>query len=194
MDRREALRRTAWLMGGALSAPAIMGVLKGCTAKPTIDWKPEFLSNDQGILISEVAEVIIPKTDTPGAKEVGVPGFIDQMLKDVYSKEDQDRFMEGLKAFDEAAKKEYGDPFIELDPEQQEAFVKKQHQEAIETSRSVKPTPPKPFILMTKELTMLGFFTSEAGATQVLQYVAVPGAYKGCIPVAEAGNGKTWAT
>jgi len=47
---------------------------------------------------------------------------------------------------------------------------------------------------MTKELTLLGFFTSEPGATQVLQYVAVPGAYKGCVPLAEAGNGKTWAT
>ena len=50
------------------------------------------------------------------------------------------------------------------------------------------------FLLSVKELTMLGFFTSEAGATQVLQYQAVPGAYKGCVPVSEAGNGKTWAT
>ena len=81
MDRREALKRTAWIMGGVVSAPAIMGVLKGCVAKPTIDWKPVFLSEDQGILVSEVAEIIIPKTDTPGAKETGVPGFIDLMLK-----------------------------------------------------------------------------------------------------------------
>ena len=50
------------------------------------------------------------------------------------------------------------------------------------------------FILMTKELTMLGFFTSEVGATQVLQYVPVPGSYKGCVPLSEAGNGKAWAT
>ena len=47
---------------------------------------------------------------------------------------------------------------------------------------------------MTKELTLLGFFTSEPGATQVLQYEPVPGAYHGCIPIAEAGNGKQWAT
>ncbi len=97
MDRREALKRTAWIMGGVVSAPAIMGVLKGCAAKPTIDWKPVFLSEDQGILVSQVAEIIIPKTDTPGAKETGVPGFIDLMLKDVYSKEDQDRFLVGNK-------------------------------------------------------------------------------------------------
>lgn len=194
MNRREALRRTAWIMGGAVSAPAIMGILKGCAAKPTVDWKPVFLSQEQAVLVSEVAEIIIPKTDTPGAKETGVPAFIDLMLKDVYSKEDQDRYLQGLKDFDEAAKKEYGDPFIELNPEQQTAFVKKVHDEAIAEEKSDKKPEKRPFILMTKELTMLGFFTSEAGATKVLQYEAVPGSYKGCIPLSEAGNGRTWAT
>lgn len=194
MDRREALKRTAWIMGGIVSAPAIIGVLNGCTAKPTIDWKPVFLSEDQGILIGQVTEIIIPKTDTPGAKETGVPGFIDQMLKEVYSKEDQDSYLAGLKAFDEQAKKEYGDPFIELSAEDQAAFVKKVHDAAVEAEKAAKPAPKRPFILATKELTMLGFFTSEPGATQVLQYQAVPGSYKGCIPLSETGNGKTWAT
>ena len=193
MDRREALKRTAWIMGGAVSAPAIMGILKGCTAKPTIDWTPVFLSSDQGALVSQVAEIIIPKTDTPGAKDVGVPGFIDQILKECYKKEDQDKFLAELKAFDDEAKKEYGDPFIELDAEQQAAFVKKVHDAAVNTD-DVGTPPERPFILTLKELTMLGYFTSEPGATQVLQYSPVPGAYKGCIPVGEAGNGKTWAT
>ncbi|MBL7857603.1 MAG: gluconate 2-dehydrogenase subunit 3 family protein [Cyclobacteriaceae bacterium] len=193
MDRREALKRTAWIMGGVVSAPAIAGILKGCAAKPTIDWKPVFVSEDQGIVIAQVAEIIIPKTDTPGAKETGVPGFIDLMLKDVYSKEDQDHFLEGLKAFDEEAKKAHGDVFIELSAEKQAEFVKKVHDDAI-AAQKTEPRPKRPFILMMKELTMLGFFTSEAGATQVLQYVAVPGAYKGCIPLSEAGNGKTWAS
>ena len=80
MDRREALKRTAWIMGGAVSAPAHMGILKGCAAKPTIDWTPVFLSSDQGTLISQVAEIIIPKTDTPGAIVVCVDWFIDQIL------------------------------------------------------------------------------------------------------------------
>lgn len=194
MDRREALKRTAWIMGGVVSAPAIMGVLKGCAAKPTIDWKPLFLTEDQGILVSQVAEIIIPKTDTPGAKETGVPAFIDLMLKDAYSKEDQDRFLESLKFFEDECKTEYGDSFMDLDVERQTAFVKKIHDKAVEAEKNTKPAPKRPFILMAKELTMLGFFTSEAGATQVLQYVAVPGSYKGCIPLSEAGNGKTWAT
>jgi gluconate 2-dehydrogenase gamma chain len=193
INRREALRRAALLMGAALSAPAISGVLNGCSAKPTINWKPEFLSGDQGILISEVAEIIIPKTDTPGAKEVGVPGFIDKMLKDVYSKEDQDRFLNGLKEFDENAKKETGDSFIEMDVDDQVAYVIKVHKEGVEQVHSA-PTDPRPFIMVVKELTLLGYFTSEVGATQVLQYVAVPGSYKGCVPLSQAGNGKTWAT
>ena len=83
------------LMGGALSAPAILGIMKGCTAKPTVDWKPEFFSNEQGVLISQLSDIIIPKTETPGAREVGVPGFIDKMLKDVYSPEEQKTFMDG---------------------------------------------------------------------------------------------------
>lgn len=193
MDRREALKRTAWIMGGAVSAPAIMGILKGCAAKPTIDWTPVFLSAEQGALISQVSEIIIPKTDTPGAKDVGVPGFIDQIIKECYKKEDQDKFLEELKAFDDEAKKEYGDPFIELDAEQQAAYVKKVHDAAV-NSEDVGTPPKRPFILTVKELAMLGYFTSEPGATQVLQYSPVPGAYKGCIPVSEAGNGKTWAT
>lgn len=191
MDRREALKRTAWIMGGAVSAPAVLGILKGCTAKPTIDWKPVFLSNEQGALVTQLAEIIIPKTDTPGAKEVGVPGFIDQLVNECFTKEDQDKFLNGLKSFDDDARKEHGDPFIELDPEQQSAFVKKVHDAAVSVDDSGED---KPFILTMKELTMLGFFTSEVGASQVLQYSPVPGSYKGCVPLSEAGNGKTWAT
>ncbi len=193
MDRREALRRTALLMGSALSAPAILGVLNGCAAKPTIDWKPVFLSKDQATLVSEIAEIIIPKTDTAGAKDTGVPAFIDLMLKDVYAEKDQTRFLNGLTEFDQRAQQEMGDPFLELSPEEQKAFVSKIHLEAIKASHATTPAPDKPFILMTKELTLLGFFTSQEGATKVLQYEQVPGAYKGCIPLSEAGNGKTWA-
>jgi gluconate 2-dehydrogenase gamma chain len=194
MDRREALKRTAWIMGGVVSAPAIMGVLKGCTAKPTIDWKPVFLTEEEGVIVSQVAEIIIPKTDTPGAKDVGVPSFIDLMLKDCFKEEDQKRFRDGLKEFNEGADKELGDPFAELEEADQFNYTKKIHDAAIAAEQTTQPSPPRPFILMMKELTMLGFFTSEVGATQVLQYEAVPGSYKGCIPLEEAGNGKAWAS
>lgn len=194
MDRREALKRTALLMGGMVSAPAITGIMNGCTARQGIDWKPVFLDNDQASIVTDVAEIIIPRTETPGAKDVGVPGFIDQMLHEVYSAEDQEYFLSGLKEFNELADKEYGDAFADLDEDDQVAYVKKVHAAAVEAENNTEPVPRRPFILMMKELTLLGFFTSEAGATQILQYAAVPGAYKGCIPLSEAGNGRAWAT
>jgi len=193
INRREALRKTALMMGAAISSSALAGLLQGCKTTPELTYVPQFFTEDQGRIVMEVAEIIIPKTDTPGAKDVGVPGFIDTMLKDCYKKEDQDRFLEGLTAFDEEAKKAYGDSFIYCKPEQQVELVTKVHAAAIAEAKENKEAK-RPFILMTKELTLLGFFTSEPGATQVLQYIAVPGAYKGCVPLAEAGNGKTWAT
>jgi gluconate 2-dehydrogenase gamma chain len=189
MDRREALKRTALMVGGVLSAPTIAGILNGCKAKPTIDWKPQFLTEDQGILVSQVSGIIIPKTDTPGAKEVGVPGFIDTMVKDVYSPENRDKFIKELEAFSKEAEQEYGDPFIDLSEEDQTAFVLKNHEAALKADAKERP-----FILNMKELTVAGFFTSKIGATEVLQYEAVPGAYKGCLPLLQAGKGKTWAT
>jgi gluconate 2-dehydrogenase gamma chain len=193
MDRREALRKTALLMGAAVSATALAGIMQGCKATPELTYVPSFFTEEQARIVSELAQTIIPKTDTPGAKEAGVPGFIDQILKECYKKEDQDKFITGLTEFEAAAKAGHGDSFIYLDAEKQLAFVKAQNEAAV-TAVKADPSQPRPFILTAKELTLLGFFTSEPGATQVLQYEAVPGSYKGCIPLSEAGNGKTWAS
>lgn len=192
MDRREAIQRTAMMLGYAVSAPAIMGILNGCKATPELAFKPAFLSEEMAGLVSEIAEIIIPKTDTPGAKDAGVPAFIDLMLKDCYEKEDQDRFLKGATDFNADAKATYGDSFVTCDAEKQNELVLKYHSEAIAALKSDTPPKERPFIMMMKELTMLGFFTSEIGATQVLQYEAVPGAYHGCVPLSEVG--RTWAT
>ena len=195
MNRREALQQVAWLMGGAISAPAIVGILNGCTAKQDAGWKPVFLTDEQGALVAEVAEIMIPRTDTPGAKDVGIPSFIDLILKDAYPEEDWERFIAGLTQFDAQAHEQYGRGFMRLDPAQQSALVRATHDTATAAERSNADTAPlsRPFVLMTKELTLLGFFTSQAGATQVLQYDPVPGVFRGCVALSEAGNGKTWA-
>lgn len=193
MDRREALRKTAVLLGAAVSASSFAAILNGCKATPDLNYKPQFLTEDQAGLISELTELFIPKTDTPGAKELGVPEFIDRVFGTCYSVEEKERFSNGLKAFDEGAKKEYGSLFMDCSSEQQLMHTQKMNAIAV---AAMKPAidEKRPFILMVKELTLLGFFTSEVGATQVLQYDPVPGAYRGCIPLHEAGNGKTWAT
>jgi len=195
MNRREALQQVAWLMGGAVSAPALLGILNGCTAKPAASWKPAFLDEAQGALVAEIAEIMIPRTDTPGAKDVGIPAFIDLMLKDAYPQEDQEKFLAGLKEFEAQAQKQHGRPFMQLTASQQSALVQATNDVATAAARAYTgdSMPPRPFILMTKELTLLGYFTSQVGATQVLQYNPVPGPYRGCIALSEAGNGKTWA-
>ena len=199
IDRREAIRRVALLMGGAVSAPAILGVLAGCSAEPATEaeWKPTFLTQAQALLVAEVAEIMIPRTDTPGAKDVGISAFIDKMMQDAYPKEEQARFFAGLADFEAQAKREHGRAFLELEPALRTALVKQVHDPAVKVDQASNlPVAERgrPFILTMKELTMLGYFISEPGATQVLQYRPVPGAYYACIPLKQAGKGKTWAT
>lgn len=200
MNRRELLQRVAVLMGGAISAPAVLGILNGCSAKPSAGWHPQFLSQEEGAMVEDIAELIVPRTGTPGARDVGVPAFIDVILKDAYPAEEQARFISGLKDFDSEAQRAHGKPFLKLEPAQRAAFLQQVHDAAAaaEKGQADKDVPVaergRSFVLMMKELTLLGFFTSQVGATQVLQYVAVPGGFQACIPIAQAGNGKTWAT
>lgn len=198
MNRREVLQRSAVVLGYALTGPVVAGLMQGCKAKPQLNYTPQFFNEDQAALISELSEVIIPKTDTPGAIEAGVPAFIDGMLFEVYPKESKENFMNGLAAFDEDAKKTYGDPFASCTTEQKNALVKKYLDElngGIDSSTAWYKSgskKAKPFIIEMKELTLVGYFTSQPGAEQTLQYLQVPGPFKGCVPLAEVG--KTWAT
>ena len=197
MNRRQALQQVAWLMGGAVSAPALLGILNGCTAKQsTVAWKPVFLSAEQAAVVAEIAEIMIPRTDTPGAQDVGVPAFIDLMLQDAFPKEDQTRFLAGCGEFTALAQQRHGAAFMQLGPAQRGALVQTTHDAATAAARdhTGDKALPRPFVLMIKELTLLGYFTSEVGAKQVLQYNPAPGAFRGCVAVAEAGNGRTWAT
>ncbi|HLZ15826.1 MAG TPA: gluconate 2-dehydrogenase subunit 3 family protein [Cyclobacteriaceae bacterium] len=201
MNRREAIQKAALTLGYAISASAVAGVLHGCKAKPDLVYQPDFFSEDQALTVSELAEIILAKTNTPGAKDAGVPGFIDSLVKEVYPKEQQVAFIKNLNAFDAEAKSIYGDNFGKCKKEDQLAFVKKKHDEALRSigkadvegwwnrGGSDKGTP---FIITVKELTLVGFFTSEIGATQVLQYNQVPGPFQGCVPLEKVG--KAWAT
>jgi len=196
VNRREALKRVACLMGGTLCASAIQGIEKGYSAATSVGSKAAILGPPQMAIVSAVAEIMIPRTDTPGAIDVGVPGFIDLMLKDVYTQKDRERYLAGVAELDAAAQGEQGKKFVALESPQQIALVRKFHDAAVlEERRLHRPHAhlQRPFILMTKELTLLGFFTSQVGAEQVLQYVAVPGSYHACLPLEQAGNGKTWA-
>lgn len=200
MNRREVLQRTAAVLGYAVTGPALAGIMQGCKASPELPYKPDFFSEDQALLISELSEIIIPATDTPGAKAVGVPAFIDSFVKEVYPPEARENFLKGIAAFDEDAKSTYGSAFAECEPEEKVAHVKKHHDAALAQLKDAGERQwwrsgtenAKPFIMDAKELILIGYFSSEDGATKAIQYNQTPGPYKGCVPLQEAG--KTWAT
>lgn len=189
MNRREWLKSMSMLAVGAFAAPSLLAVFDAHAASQKPGAAPRFFSPPQGGVIGGVADIIIPHTDTPGALDAGVPLFIDQMFHDVYTKADQQRYLTALAAFDQAG----GKPFLQLDEAQRKKLVTKLHSEAISAPPHTVVPPAADFVLMTKKLTMLGFFMSEPGCTQVLQYVAVPGGFKADIPLSEAGNGRAWA-
>lgn len=191
IKRREAIKLTAYLMGAAVSASAVAAVMTGCQSDAgtageakdvTAGWEPVYLSKDQTKLVEAATERIIPATDTPGAKEAKVNRFIDIYLKDNARKEEQEGFLKGLAALDSEAQAAYSKKFVNLTDEQQdEVLTKLMNREA-----------DQEFFFGLKQLTLLGFFTSEVGATQVLKYNKIPGDYQGCIPFSEVGV--TWAT
>ena len=130
-------------------------------------------------LLAEVADVIIPTTDTPGAKAAGVEDFILRVMRDCYVIADQEAFYAGLAKIEAASQKAQGKGFIDLSPEQKIAIV----QDATKTSR--------PFFKQMKELTVTGYFTSEIGTTQALEYLPIPGTFNGDVPM-KPGQ-KAWA-
>jgi hypothetical protein len=189
MNRREWLKSMSALAIGAVAAPSLLAVLDAHAAAQAGGPAPQFFSTPQIDLIGAVADVIIPRSDTPGATDAGVPRFIDQMFKDVYTPDEQKRYLTAMAAFE----KESGKPFLQLDTAHRKALVTRLNEEALVKGKDLDPLSAASFVLMTKKLTMSGFFLSQPGCTQVLQYAAVPGAYHGDIPLSEAGNGKAWA-
>lgn len=224
IDRREALRRTALVLGGLVSAPTVAAFLAGCETPPEGEagWTPRALTGAQGALVATVAEHIIPATDTPGARAAGVHRFIDTMLAEYYSAAERAAFLAGLADVDRRARDARGKPFVALSAaEQRDVLTALDHeayagpaaapasrasgergQEAERgrtenaTADSRKPGPavarPQPrqrhFFRTMKELTLLGYYTSQAGATQELKYARVPGRFEGCVPFASVGR------
>lgn len=188
INRKEAIKRAGLLLGGVVFAPNILGVLNGCTAQPSVNWNPVLFSNNQAQLVTVLADVILPADDHPAASEVGVPAFIESMINDVYTHEQRQGFVDGIDTFIQDAKISMGTDFVDADSDQQFEYASTQNEIAL----SMQTTQEIPFFMKFKELTLLGYFTSEPGATEVLRYEAVPGRYDGCIPFEEVG--RTWAT
>lgn len=169
MNRREAVARVAWLMGGTLSAPTLMamGRWEQVVDNQNTRHQPadSILDDGQRELVARVADMIIPRTDTPGAIDVGVPAFMDVMLRDCYKKPAQDAFITGVQVLEHKN-------FLGLKPDQQTALLKQ-----IEASSTPNATTPS-FWQIIKEVTLLGYFTSEAGIKASFDYQPIPGRFE----------------
>ena len=186
MNRREALKSVALLMGGTVIGA--QAFLSGCTAEE----KPgkELFSESDLKLMDEVGETILPETSTPGAKAVGIGSFMAMMVKDCYSKEEQKAFNEGLKKLEVDYKEQFGTSFQEGKAEDRLGFLGKLNEEFYNAQAKGEEASLL-YFKMLKELTLLGYFTSEIGATQALRYIETPGRYDGCMPYKKGD--KAWA-
>ena len=189
-QRRALLKRVAWMLGGAISAPAALAILQGCSAREPVPGaaavQAKFFKGRQGDIVTAIADVLIPRTDTSGALDAGVPAFIDSIMADVYPKDAQARFSAGIDEFESGAGAG-GKAFLDQDVTQRAATVQKAIDAALAGEHK-----DKPFILVARELTLLGFFTSRVGITENMEYVAVPTAYHGCVPLSQMKKHVYW--
>jgi hypothetical protein len=198
MNRREILKITAVMMGAGLSGSLSVNVLAGLapTAKPS---KGIFDGAAQQ-KVAVLAELIIPKTDTPGAIEAGVPAFIEMMVADWFNDAERKIFFDGLTALDEFCGMRYKTSFLESDEMQRISALKNAEQIA-KGYKSSGPMfdisqkyvdPNTPFFTKIKELTVLGYFTSEVGSKQALSYNPMPMSYEGDYDFDKVGRQWSW--
>lgn len=183
-SRRTALKQMALLFGLSLSAQSL-DVL-ATTVKNSMPYTTKFLTPDQLQMTGEIADLIIPTTDTPGALAVNVHGFMDAYLAECVSKDDQKKFLAGLKKINMVAEDKFHKVFL--------ACTHKQHIQlltAIEKSDMGFTPEDKEFFKLFKSMTLFGYYTSEVGATQELAYLPIPGGYKGNFKFAAIG--KAWS-
>ncbi|MBC6989563.1 MULTISPECIES: gluconate 2-dehydrogenase subunit 3 family protein [Hymenobacter] len=201
MNRRDALARVAILMGGTVigadyflsscSSPTKEKTKEGKEVAKTSD-KP-FLNQDQVRLMDEVADTILPTTaKSPGAKAAQVGSFMAVMVRDCYTPADQKIFLNGITQLDKDCKKQTGKTFLECTPAQRTTFLTALDKEQKEFTANQRKDDPSHYFRMMKQLTLLGYFTSEVGATKALRYLPVPGRYDGDVPYKKGD--RAWAT
>lgn len=201
MERREAVKYISILLGGAVIGGDAF--LSGCKTKSSTNVAE--MSAEQIAYLNEVGETILPRTATPGAKDANVGEFMKVMVRDCYDETDQKAFMEGFDKLEESSEKKFSKGFMELTAEQRTQLLTEMDREAKEFQKGVSDFNNKEnqkekeetakgnrnyqkqhkaphYFTMMKQLTLLGYFTSEPGMTKAVRYIPVPGRYEGCVP------------
>lgn len=176
IDRREAIRRAA-LLAGVVVSPRWLAAVEG---RPPAQATANSLTAAQLALVTAIGERILPRTDTPGATDVGVPAFIDLLYGEFMTGAERELLTSGLAAVETAATSTHRTPFVNLDPERQDTLLR-----GIAKAEEARDAG---FFRQMRAATVLGYFTSEPVGRNVLHYDPVPGRYEPCVPIDEVGR------
>jgi hypothetical protein len=169
MNRREAVKTTAVLLGGVLITSA---TLTSC-ARESRNVGVGVLDADDQALIEEIADTLLPTTpNSPGAKAAGVGPVINLLLTDCREPADQKRVVDGLKQFRETV----GDHFASMTQANRENWLRRIDNEA-------KAAGSTHYFPLVRELSLQAYFSSQIGMTKALRYVMTPGKWVGCVPL-----------
>ena len=186
LTRREALRRVSLLLGGAAligeSAWLAVGTAGAAPASATSQFSASEIA-----LLAEIADTILPATSTPGAKAAGVGPFMALMVTDVYNAREQKTFRDGLIKLERECHKLHGTDFMTASPAQRTTLLEQLDREQYAQRNS----GTLHYFRLMKELTLLGYFTSEIGYTQAMRYTETPGRFDPCVPYTPGE--KAWA-
>jgi hypothetical protein len=191
ITRREAIQKLALAFGATTLAPRLFAAAAAGTGTPA---NSGAILTDTALL-DEIGDTIIPTTDIPGAKAVGIGAFIAMMVHDCYTPRDQAVVRDGLSKLTEDYRKRYHEEFVGGDPKHRTEFLNRLDREQKAYTEKHKVTPADPdaeepiesavpphYFRVLKEMTVLGYFSSELGCTKALRFVEVPGAYNGSAP------------
>ena len=178
MNRREALARLFAITGTVAIGAELF--LTGCHTSNAKKRTEPVTAADQAKL-DEIAETIIPTTDTPGAKAARVGAFMISTSAACYDDPAYASFRAGIDEIDKDSRKHHGKTFMESSVAERTALLNELDKEQRKQAREKSSDAPHYFRLM-KELTLMGYFTSEIGCTKALRYVESPGSFDGNLP------------
>jgi hypothetical protein len=185
MERREALKKIAYLMGGAISATTMGVLFESFTVYDPEKNTYSFSATDEEVL-GEFAEIILPTTTkSPGAKAAGVGVLIPLIIKDCYPSNLQGVFKKGFEEMLTLSKTKFNKEFMNLNSDEKNILMNGLKQQTIDNNN--EPS----FFMIARDLTILGYFSSEIGCTVAREYLPIPGKYDGNVEY-KPGQ-KAWA-
>jgi|AP45_3_1055517.scaffolds.fasta_scaffold120949_2 phosphate/sulfate permease len=193
MKRREALKNIGLSAGFVLATPSLFNLLQSCTSD-VVTWTPVFLSEEQGVVLKSIVDIILPKTDTPSATEVNVPEFIDKYANEVMDLEEQVILRKAYDNLVVLIKTEYNDDLSKVSSDNYMALLDTHMKLPKEETPSEDPTKMTMSQLLNsiKGMTIWGYRISETVGETILAYDPVPGAAY-CGDLQELTGGKAWS-